>query len=164
MSSAPQFRPVAVAAKRSADDWREAIRLVGELYEDRGIADCEYTEAMIGAVEEFGPYMVLVPGVAMPHAKSMNGVHRSGQVVVTLASPVCFGHEANDPVDVLVSFAVGDPAVGHEGADEASGDTGVDHMDMIRSLAGVLGDADLLARVRGAADDAALANLFFNNQ
>ena len=37
-------------------------------------------------------------------------------------------------------------------------------MDMIRALAGVLSDADLLASMRGAADDAALADLFFNHQ
>lgn len=140
-----KFAPDAVAARRHAADWREAIGLVGELYEREGIAGPEYAEAMIAAVEEFGPYMVLTPGVAMPHAKSAAGVRRQGTVVVTLDEPVEFGSEANDPVDLLISFA--------------AADTG-GHIAMIRALAGVLGDEDLKARARAAADDAALAAVF----
>ncbi|WP_186314575.1 PTS sugar transporter subunit IIA [Corynebacterium glyciniphilum] len=149
MSSDKGFEPEAVAAKRRADNWREALEHVGKLYEQQGIADSSYTEAMISAVEELGPYMVLVPGVAMPHAKSAQGVKRPGQVVVTLDTPVKFGHAKNDPVDILVSFAA-----------DADGKSGAGHMEMIRSLTGVLSDAELLDSIRNAGDDNALCSLF----
>lgn len=149
MSSDQGFHPDSVAAKRSAKDWREAVEQVGVLYEEQGIADSSYAQAMIGAVEELGPYMVLVPGVAMPHAKSAQGVKRPGQVILTLETPVEFGHDKNDPVDILVSFAA-----------DADGKAGAGHMDMIRSLTGVLADADLLDRIRNAENDAALAEIF----
>ncbi|MGP5928744.1 PTS sugar transporter subunit IIA [Corynebacterium glyciniphilum] len=152
MSSDKGFEPEAVAAKRRAGDWREALKYVGKLYEQQGIADSTYTEAMIGAVEELGPYMVLVPGVAMPHATSAQGVKRPGQVIVTLDTPVEFGHAKNDPVDILISFAA-----------DADGKSGAGHMEMIRSLTGVLSDAELLDNIRNARDDSALAALFANS-
>lgn len=139
------FAPDAVAAKRQASSMEEAIRLVGSLYEEKDIATAEYAQAMIDAVGEFGPYMVLMPGLAMPHAKSAAGVKRQGMVVVTLETPVNFGHPKNDPVDVLVSFAAGDKKA---------------HMAAIQSLAEALSDVDLVAKMREAKTDEELQALF----
>ncbi|MBN9644928.1 PTS sugar transporter subunit IIA [Corynebacterium mendelii] len=139
------FKPDAVAAKREAADFKEAIRIVGSLYEKEGIATSDYAQAMIDAVGEFGPYMVLMPGLAMPHAKSGAGVNRRGCAVVTLSTPVEFGHEKNDPVDVLVSFAAGEKKA---------------HMEMIQSLANALSDAELIEAIRNAETDEELAALF----
>ena len=139
------FKPDCVAARRVAKDWEEAIRIVGSLYEKEGIATSEYAEAMIQGVHEFGPYMVLMPGLAMPHAKATKGVKRAGTCVVTLSTPVEFGSEANDPVDTLVSFAAGD----NKG-----------HITMIKSLARTLSDADLIEKIRAAETDEQLAALF----
>lgn len=139
------FVPDAVAAKREASSMEEAIRLVGSLYEKEGIATSDYAQAMIDAVGEFGPYMVLMPGLAMPHAKSGAGVQRQGAVVVTLSTPVKFGHDKNDPVDVLVSFAAGDKDA---------------HMAMIQSLAVTLSDSELIEKIRAAKTDEELAAIF----
>lgn len=139
------FKPDAVAAKRKAADFKEAIKIVGSLYEREDIAGAEYAQAMIDAVGEFGPYMVLMPGLAMPHAKSGAGVKRHGCAVVTLSTPVRFGHEKNDPVDVLVSFAAGEKKA---------------HMHMIQALANALSDKDLLDRIRAAQTDEELAAAF----
>lgn len=143
-----KFHPDCVAARREAADWEEAIRIVGRLYEEAGIATEEYADAMINGVKEFGPYMVLMPGLAMPHAKSTAGVHRAGTAVVTLSAPVEFGSEANDPVDTLISFAAGD----NKG-----------HMKMIQALAATLSDEELIAKIRAAETDEELAAIFENN-
>lgn len=139
------FIPDVVAAQCEAADWEDAIRIVGKLYEQQGIASMEYAEAMINGVKEFGPYMVLTPGVAMPHAKSAAGVKRAGTAVVTLKNPVEFGSEANDPVDVLISFAAGDKS---------------GHIKMIQALAGVLGNQELLDKARAAQSDEELKEVF----
>lgn len=139
------FVPDTVAAKKHAANWEEAIREVGKLYEAAGIATADYAEAMIEGVHQYGPYMVLTPGVAMPHAKSASGVLRRGTAVVTLAEPVNFGSPANDPVDLLISFAAGDKK---------------GHIEMIKSLAAVLGDEELLAKMRAATNDEELAAVF----
>lgn len=137
--------PAAVAAQRHAKEWEEAIRLVGQLCEQTGIATSEYASAMIQGVHDYGPYMVLAPGVAMPHAKTAAGVNSTGVVVVTLDEGVEFGSPANDPVDVLISFAAADK---HE------------HMENIQALAGVLGDQDFMTKIRAAENDDQLAALF----
>lgn len=143
--TAMTLHPDAVAARRQASTWEDAIRVVGSLFEDQGIASGEYAEAMIAAVHKFGPYMVLAPGIAMPHAATASGVNRGGLVVATLATPVEFGSPANDPVDVLVSFAAKNKEA---------------HMARIKELAKALGDQELLAAARAATTDAELAHVF----
>lgn len=142
------FQPDAVSARRTAQDWREAIRLVGDLYTRTGIASNEYTEAMIQGVEDYGPYIVLTPHVAMPHAKTTHGVNRGGAVVLTLETPVNFGMAANDPVDILISFAADDKK---------------SHIKRIQELAAVLSDTELLEKIRNASNDEELARIFDDN-
>ena len=53
----------------AASDWKEAIQKAGQILVDEGIAENTYIEAMIENGEVNGGYFVLVPGVAVPHAK-----------------------------------------------------------------------------------------------
>ena len=41
----------------------------------------------------------------MPHARPENGVLQTGFSLVTLEQPVAFGHQENDPVDIVIGFA-----------------------------------------------------------
>ena len=60
-----------------APEWREALRLGCKPLEADGTVDPVYAEVIVENVEKNGPYIVLVPGVAMPHttenAKGCNG-------------------------------------------------------------------------------------------
>lgn len=85
-------------------DWEEAVRLGGQLLLEAGYVREEYIEAMISTVKELGPYMVIAPGIAMPHARSENGVKATGMSLITLAEGVCFGHQLYDPVNIVVSI------------------------------------------------------------
>lgn len=92
----------------SATDWREAVRKAGEALTEGGIADPEYSEQMISAVEELGPYIVIAPGLAIAHARPSRAVRRTGLSWVGLATPVTFGHETNDPVRLVIGLAATD--------------------------------------------------------
>lgn len=83
--------------------------------------------------------------MAIPHAKTSSGVLRTGVVVATLETPVLFGSPANDPVDILISFAAFDSS---------------EHMKTIQQLPEVLGDLELLEKARQASTDAELSALF----
>ncbi|QWT17991.1 PTS sugar transporter subunit IIA [Collinsella sp. zg1085] len=98
-----------VHCQASAHTWQEAVRMAGHLLERVGACDASYTDAMIASVETFGPYMVLEEGIAMPHAQANNNVSKAGICVVTLATPVAFGHEEFDPVRVLIGICAPDP-------------------------------------------------------
>ena len=87
-----------------AADWREAIRLAGGVLEAAGSITSEYTDSMIKAVEELGPYIVIMPGFAIAHAAPCEAVHKEDLAFITLAEPVSFG-SPNDPVNLILCVA-----------------------------------------------------------
>ncbi len=96
--------PEMVRLQIHAADWEAAVRTAGVLLVDAGYVSPNYIEAMINAVHEMGPYMVLAPGLALAHARPEDGVLKMGISLVTLAAPVNFGSEANDPVALVIAF------------------------------------------------------------
>jgi PTS system ascorbate-specific IIA component len=94
-----------VCLQATAADWREAVKLGTDLLEAAGAVEPRYYEAIVASVDELGPYFLLAPGLAMPHARPEQGVLRDGFALVTLAEPVCFGDVDNDPVDLLLTMA-----------------------------------------------------------
>lgn len=54
------------------------------------------------AVKTLGPYIVIAPGIAMPHARPEMGAKKIGMSLITLTQPVNFGHPENDPVKIVV--------------------------------------------------------------
>ncbi|MCG7234755.1 MULTISPECIES: PTS sugar transporter subunit IIA [Corynebacterium] len=97
--------PGAVEIHGTAKDWRAAIRLAGSLLEEAGTITADYTEAMVQSVEETGPYIVVSPGFAFAHARPSEAVKETSLSWVHLDKPVEFGHDSNDPVDLVVAFA-----------------------------------------------------------
>jgi ascorbate PTS system EIIA or EIIAB component len=130
-----------VTAKAAAPDWRAAVSLAGELLVQAGLATGDYVDAMQEAREELGPYMVVAPGVAMPHARPDRGVLAPGVSVLTLATPVPFGHTSNDPVDVVIAFSALNKSA---------------HVATLQRIAELVGDADALSAIRTAGDDGEL--------
>lgn len=106
-----------------AGNWEDAIRQVGLVMERNGIATPEYKEAMIENVHTYGNYIVIAPGLALPHAYSPENVLKPGLVLVTLKEPVAFGNEDFDPVKVLIGVA---------GSDSTT------HLNAMQSLATIL--------------------------
>jgi PTS system ascorbate-specific IIA component len=102
----PPLPDAAVLLGATAPTWRDAMRLAGGALVASGATTDEYTDAMVGMVEEHGPYIVISPGLAFAHARPGGAVLRDGLAVVTLASPVAFGHPHNDPVRVVLGLAV----------------------------------------------------------
>jgi len=105
--------PGCVSLGDEAGTWQEAITVAGRLLEKRGICQSDYISAMIRAVLDFGPYIVVARGIALPHAAPSQGVQKLGASLVRLASPVEFGHPHNDPVSVVIALAIpGKDAIG----------------------------------------------------
>ncbi|MGF2188744.1 PTS sugar transporter subunit IIA [Vagococcus fluvialis] len=53
---------------RELTDWREAISESCQLLLEKEIINQTYIDEIIACVEEHGPYIVIVPQVAMPHS------------------------------------------------------------------------------------------------
>ena len=67
----------------SATDWKDAIRISVQPLEQHGYVESRYKEEIISNVESMGPYIVLAPYIALPHARPEQGVKES-QIAVTL--------------------------------------------------------------------------------
>ena len=91
-----------LGVKVEAKDWEDAVRIGGNLMVQAGLCEHRYIDAIIENHKTIGPYFVIAPGIAMPHAKPENGVLKTGYAVITLAKAVEFGDDENDPVDILV--------------------------------------------------------------
>ena len=91
-----------VSFRYPAETWEDVIRHGGQLMVDAGFTDPTYTEAMIDVVRDMGPYIVLAPGLAMPHARPEMGAKQVGAALVTLEKPIDFGSPENDPVSVVI--------------------------------------------------------------
>lgn len=91
-----------VSFRYPAETWEDVIRHGGQLMVDAGFTELTYTEAMIDVVRDMGPYIVLAPGLAMPHARPEMGAKQVGAALVTLEKPIDFGSPENDPVSVAI--------------------------------------------------------------
>lgn len=88
-----------------AKDRNQAISLAGEILVKQKKVDSSYIPAMIENCEKFGPYIVLAPGLAIPHAAPNAGIKELGISCVILNEPVVFGNEENDPVKLVICIA-----------------------------------------------------------
>lgn len=79
----------------------QVIRAAGNLLVEDLCAKPEYVDAMVQLVDEMGPYIVVAPGVALAHARPEEGAVKEAISLVTLSTPVYFGHPDNDPVDII---------------------------------------------------------------
>jgi len=115
-------------------DWVEAVREAGELMVRLGLVLPSYVDGMIDVIKTLGPYAVIVPGVAMPHAHPDKGSIKIGMVLLKLKKPVNFGSH-NDPVDFVIAFSA---------VDNKS------HIAMIQALALFLAKEGILDKLRKA--------------
>ena len=89
----------------SCADWKGAVCAGVALLEEKKYVSESYKVAIINNFAEFGPYMVVAPGIVLAHARPECGVKKLAISLVTLKTPVNFGHELNDPVKLVVTLA-----------------------------------------------------------
>ena len=136
--------PDTVAAQAVVASWEEAVDRVGGLLVQAGRVRPSYIPAMKQVLKEIGPYAVIAPGIVLLHARPEDGVIEPCLALVTLATPVPFGHSQNDPVDLV--FALG--AVDKQA-----------HIESLQQLAEMLGDENVLQRLRSATTAGELAGI-----
>ncbi len=96
-----------ILLKVETSDWEDALRKSGQLLVDTGYITSAYIEATIENVKEFGPYIVLAPGIALSHSKPGDYILKNGLSLITLAEPINFNSD-NDPVEIVITLAASD--------------------------------------------------------
>ncbi|MES2092809.1 MAG: PTS sugar transporter subunit IIA [Actinomycetota bacterium] len=140
----PILAESAIIVGAEVDDWRAAVRVAGRALAASGAARPGYADEMIRMIDEHGPYVVIAPGLALAHARPGPDVLADGLAVVTLATPVAFGHPHNDPVSVVLGLAI-------KSADA--------HIETVAELANVFNDSSAIARLAAAATTAEVLDI-----
>ena len=89
-------------------DWREAVRASARPLYEMGYIEERYISEVIRNVEENGPYIVISPGFAFPHAGLEGGSVRVGMNLIRLGTPVSFESGAYDPVEFVCALSAVD--------------------------------------------------------
>ena len=133
-----------IAVGVSVNTWQDAVRAAGHLLVRVRAAESRYIDAMLRTAEELGPYVVLAPGLALPHARPEDGALNVGFSAVTLAAPVEFGNPDNDPVRLVIAFCAPDST---------------SHLQSLSQLARVLEKPGFIERAASAQDEVELATI-----
>jgi PTS system ascorbate-specific IIA component len=131
------FAEGSIAVGTILENRDQAILFTGNLLVESGRVKPEYSQAMLEAIEIFGPYIVIAPGIALAHAKPSKLVISSGMSLVVPAEPIAFGSERNDPVSLVFGLA----AIDHES-----------HQHFMAALANRLSDESFVNSLLNAVD------------
>jgi mannitol operon transcriptional antiterminator len=127
--------PTRIALEVDASNWREAVIKAGNLLVDTGAVEAGYVDAMIQIAEDLGPYIVIAPQIALPHARPEDGALETGLSLVKLKTPVNFGNVDNDPVILVFGLAAVDKQI---------------HISALQTLAEMLSTKSLLKELMEA--------------
>ena len=86
-----------------------------------------YVDSMVDIVKAVGPYIVLLKGVALAHARPSQGAKKIGLSLITLKTPVNFGNADNDPVSLVFALSA---------VDNSS------HLELLGELSQIFGDEE----------------------
>lgn len=111
------------------EDWRNCAREAGNLLVKEGLVKPEYIDLMIETVEEFGPYMILVPKVCFFHGRPGEYVHQPCLSLITLKNEVRFTEFDNQPIRCAFAF----------GATDSDS-----HLGLVQNIAKILSDEEFI--------------------
>lgn len=119
-----------ISVQERVESWPQALELCAKPLLAAQTITPDYLTAIIEQHHKLGPYYVLAPGLAMPHARPEEGATGLGLSLLKLQQGVSFGSEEHGPVDLIIMLAAPDK---HS------------HIEMISSLAELFSsDEDML--------------------
>ncbi len=62
----------------------------------------EYVQEMIANVKKLGPYIVIAPKIAIPHARPESGVKKLGMSLLQLKESVSFSEKQEHAVNLII--------------------------------------------------------------
>ncbi|MBI9011425.1 MAG: PTS sugar transporter subunit IIA [Clostridiales bacterium] len=129
----------------SVSTWEEAIIKSAQPLLDGMYVDQGYIDAMIESVNEYGPYIVIAPKVAMPHARPETGSKKIGYSILKLEQPIGFSEAPEHQVELLVALS----CVNAES-----------HLEILQFIVEVLSDAERFEGALKATTKTELLDIF----
>ncbi|WP_086428874.1 PTS sugar transporter subunit IIA [Staphylococcus cornubiensis] len=127
-----------ISVKECVVSWEEAIKEASQPLLDQAYFSESYVDAMIDSVYRYGPYIVIAPEIAIAHARPNGNVNKVGVSLLKLNQHINFADKSHYASLVFVFSAV----------DTHS------HLDILQSLARVLGDIETVESLIQSHDEA----------
>ena len=101
------FPELSISVIHSTKDWQEAINFsMASLLAKNYISE-NYIQAIKDSTISNGPYYILAPGVAMPHARPECGALKTGMSLTLLKQGVYFPGN-DEPIKLLIGLSAAD--------------------------------------------------------
>lgn len=107
----------------AVDSWEDSVRQSARVLLEKKYITDNYVDAMVKSVHMNGSYIVIIPNVAMPHARPEEGVNKSCLSFLKINQPVMYPQDQ----EVRLVFVL-------------AGNDNEGHIDLISSLADLLED------------------------
>lgn len=127
------------------DNWEEAIKKSSEPLLENGYIKESYVQGMIDSVKEFGPYIVIAPNFAMPHARPEKGAVKAGFSILKLKEAVSFSESEEHNAQLLIALSCADANT---------------HIESLQKIAGILSDTEKYERLFNAENSEEILEIF----
>ncbi|NIY46021.1 PTS sugar transporter subunit IIA [Cedecea colo] len=97
-----------INVREAVSSWTQALEICAQPLLAAKVITPDYLTAIMRQHRLLGPYYVLAPGLAMPHARPEEGALGLGLSLLKLDKGVNFESADNDPVDVIIMLAAPD--------------------------------------------------------
>lgn len=134
-----------VRFEKGFTSWEDAIKASSQGLLEQGYIKDTYVQSMIDSVKEYGPYIVIAPNIAMPHARPEAGTSKVGFAVMLCEEAVKFSDSPEHHARLFVTLSC------------VNADT---HLLMLQSLVGILGDEKKFEQILNAKSKEEIVELF----
>ena len=114
-----------------AENWEEAIKISAKPLLDNNNIEYRYVDSIINNIYKYGPYIVLVDGVAMAHSRPDDGVIKMGMSFLKIKNGIDF-YKTENKVYLFFTLAAEDSS---------------SHQDAMSELADILGNDNLVKKI-----------------
>lgn len=119
--------------------WETAIRKSCEPLQQDGTVDDTYADEIIKCIKQYGPYIIILPGVALPHStQNAKGAHRTAIGFMKCSVPVSF-QTGNKDKNAQIFFTI-------------SSTNSDEHLANMQRLYTILSNEDVLEKLKQIKD------------
>ncbi|MBG0731080.1 PTS sugar transporter subunit IIA [Mycoplasma sp. 'Moose RK'] len=92
-----------ILVNQQANTWKEAVEISCKPLLDKNLISQKYVDGIIDSTIENGPYYIIAPFLAMPHAAAGHGVFEDCFSLVTFKKPFYFDGDSR-PIQILITL------------------------------------------------------------
>lgn len=124
--------------------WEEAIAYAAQPLKNKGKITEDYIEAMIQKVKDYGAFIHIGKGIALPHARPEDGVKQLGMSLLKVEEPVLLLDDPKHDITIFICLAAVDNEM---------------HLKALASLTKILSNKENLEKLLTAKDQATIIQL-----